>query len=515
MVQQSPGLFFGEHRQVLVDTGDPLNPIAQDLEGSSNERILLPAMQRAGQSLSQGEAPLWNSSARFGEPFGLSGAALYYPPFWLLLLDGGPWLLDLVIFLHSALACAFMYRFLRAITMSRYVAFLGGGSYGLGWFMTVAADRLPEAAAAALIPLVLERTWRCLFSRRRLRMSPLLGLSIAVMFMTTGSSTAWLGFWLSLATFGVGLRAIDSFDRRVAIKAMLVAGIVAATISAPVWLDNLQHAQERLEPANSPVRHLQPAGMMGVLAPSLFIDIQGQGPSIMREVNPGADPMELALYPGALVLYLVFLGLFRPKRTYQGLMWILVLGAGLFLALDGPIAESIDKLTGWSSDRPGASLVLVHLALVVLGSIAFENYLDSPNARRFSAPLTTGLCILIPAAFLCLCFLDSSKLHWLMQLFFTDASPRELARILEQIASRYMPHAIALGLIASVFVCWRRFGVLVFKPAVAILALGELVLVTFSEVPRTAEPRQVPKLAAELPGDEGRIITVGPRARAS
>lgn len=509
MVQQSPGLFFGKHRQTLEQSPDLLSPFSHDLEGSSNERILLPAMQRAGQSLAEGTVPLWNSSARFGEPFALSGAALYYPPFWLLMLDGGPWLLDLVIFLHSVLACGFMYRFLRSITMSRYVAFLGGGSYGLGWFMTVAADRLPEAAAAALIPLALERTWRCLFSRRRLSMAPLLGLSIGLMFMTTGSSTAWLGFWLCLATFAVALRAIDSFDRRVALKAFAVAILVAGTVSSPIWLDSLQHAGAKQVTASSPVRHLQPAGMMGLVAPGLFVDLQGAGPNILRDVNPGADPMELALYPGALVLYLVLLGLFRPKRTYQGLMWLFVLGAGILMALDGPIAEAIDALTGWSSDRPGATLVLVHLSLVILGSIAFENYLDSPNARRFSAPLTTTICIFLPASFILFCLLDSSRLEWFMQPYFADASASELARVLEKIVWRYAPHALALGLIALVFVSWRRFGVLVFKPAVAALALGELCMISLTEIPRSPEPRSVPKVASELPDEEGRIITVG------
>ena len=43
-------------------------------EAATNQTILLPAMISAAQVFAAGELPLWNSHARFGEPFSLSGA---------------------------------------------------------------------------------------------------------------------------------------------------------------------------------------------------------------------------------------------------------------------------------------------------------------------------------------------------------------------------------------------------------------------------------------------------------
>ncbi|MHC5072929.1 MAG: hypothetical protein ACYTGO_20840, partial [Planctomycetota bacterium] len=163
VLMHAPGLFLGQPRMLTRDQTKSL----QHREVSTNQNLLVPALQAAGRVASAGEVPLWNPYSRLGESFLSTGAPLLYPPFWLLMLDGGWRLLDLVLCLHTFLACMCMYRFLRNLPLSRYVSFVGGAMYGLGWCMTVQLDRLPQAAAAALVPLALAMTWRVLVSNRR------------------------------------------------------------------------------------------------------------------------------------------------------------------------------------------------------------------------------------------------------------------------------------------------------------------------------------------------------------
>ncbi len=199
-----PGLILGQHRAALDPAAMPpgasrtTQPKAF-AEATTNQAVVLPAMATAGDVLRGGELPLWNPRGRFGEPFSVSGAPVFYPPFWLLMLKDGHRLLDWVMFLHGCLGCLFMYRFLRVLPLSRYVAFLGGGSYGMGWFLTAQMDRIPEAAAAALLPLALEMTWRVLISRRRELFAGLLALAVTLMFLTGGSATATFGLLLCAA----------------------------------------------------------------------------------------------------------------------------------------------------------------------------------------------------------------------------------------------------------------------------------------------------------------------------
>src|SRR5690606_1396472 len=108
LLQQAPGIVFGSPRAPIDPTAIATGrTTAIDLssEPATNQTILLPAMQQAGQALARGSLPTWNPYARFGEPFAVSGAPIAYPPFWPLMLPDGDRWLDLVMLLHSALAC--------------------------------------------------------------------------------------------------------------------------------------------------------------------------------------------------------------------------------------------------------------------------------------------------------------------------------------------------------------------------------------------------------------------------
>src|SRR5690606_35483668 len=104
------------------------------------------------------------------------------------------------------------------LALSRFVAFLSGAMYGMGWFLTTQMDRLPHAAAAAILPLALEFTWRLLVAPNRHVWAVWLAVVVTAMFTTGGTGTAVLGSGLCVAMFGYGLWALDNDTRRKAVR---------------------------------------------------------------------------------------------------------------------------------------------------------------------------------------------------------------------------------------------------------------------------------------------------------
>lgn len=510
----APGLFFGLHRSVMraheYTPQSQSSPIDQTAEGATNQVLLFPALRQAGEVAAEGEVPLWNPNARFGEPFSFSGAPIWYPPYWIAMAGFGPWSLDLLLALHTILACIGMYRFMRIMPLSRYVSFLGGGAFGLGWFMTAGLDRLPEAAAAALLPFALECAWHCLSTRRSLRLFvPLLGLVIAMMFATGSTTTAWLGVLLCAAVMLFGLTAVERQHRILTIRMTGVAIVGAVLMAAPLWLDWLQHRSVvHTAPNTVEAPRLQATGLVGMVAPNAFVDLRGNGPEALRDVNAAADPLELLLYPGAFVLFLGLLGLLRPKRTYQKLFWLVVGGLGLMLAVASPLHDWI----GWSPDRPGAVLMLFHLAVVVLAGLSLETFLEAPMMRRHATHVACGLTFVSVGAFVTVFGMVPAWGDAVVTQLTGNSLPAQVTAAREHMFRWGLPAAIGSGALAALFCIWRRIGIPRFKPLLATFALADACLLALIGVPRVSEPIDVETYAAAVPVDpaqDARHVAVG------
>lgn len=494
VVQHAPGLFFG-HPRAAVDIARAA-PAELTRESATNDVLLAPAMRQAGAVVRLGSPPTWNPFTRLGEPFAASGANWLYPPFWLLALDGGRGLLDLLLCLHAALACVLAYRMLRTLSASRYSAFVAGGIYGLGWSMTVALDRLPEAAAIAWLPLVIDATWRCLFERRRARSAALLGIALAVMFTTGGTATAWLGATLVVTFLAVGLLAINRVDRSRALRAVGAGIGLCAAMTAPLWLHAWQYQDALATAATSAHGGIPAATLAGLFVPGLFHEMGAYG-NAMRAGAEGADPITLALYPGAITLFVGLLGLLRPKRTRQSLYWLAIAGIGLVFAARGTVGDLPREVFGLLPYRPGAELVLFQLGACVLTALALENFFDAPRARLVAASVAAGLVLTISLAAV-VTFLVVP--HWGAGLLRSvlDLDGPAPARASSAVALAILTPAITGSLLAIVFLVWRRLGILRFKAAVAVIALGEVVVLSLVHVPRTDTSALDTTLAANL-----------------
>ncbi len=506
VVMHAPGLFLGQPRMLTRHQSKDL----QHREVSTNQNLVMPALQAAGRVASQGEVPLWNPYARLGESFLSSGAPFLYPPFWLLMVEGGWRLLDLVLCMHTFIACMCMYRFLRNLPVSRYVSFIGGAMYGLGWCMTVQLDRLPQAAAAALLPLGLAMTWRLLVSDNRELYALLLAVAVALMFTTGGTGTALLGVFLCVVVFGFRFLALDRQDQGLSLRAGGGALAMAVLLTSPLWLYWTTHAADYASAGEGSTRHLQASGLvLGMFSPTAFGGITGDAPAALRDMNPHADPMELALYPGVAVLFLVLLGLLRPKRTAHGLLWILVGGVGLFMALDSPIAELIGRLSPWPPLSPGLGLVLLNVALVCMGSIALENFFEAPASRRFVVPVTAGVFLAGAALVGLVGYVFPGLGGWLVSLLSGNDISAEVQPAVAHLFLAFLQPLLFGCLIAGAFLCWHRIGVLRFKTLFAILAITDVMVVGFLHTPRTTFPDETSLLSARVPEQAGRIIIAG------
>lgn len=512
VLQHAPGVLLGQPRgavdPVAMADGRSASATPISAEAATNQTILLPGMRQAGEVVREGSWPLWNPYARLGEPFAVTGAPVQYPPFWPLMLEGGARWLDLVLLLHTALACALAYRMLRVLSVSRYGAFIGGGMYGLGWFLTTALDRLPEAAAAAWLPWIIERIWRLLLATRRGPAAALLGVAVAVPFLTGGLATATLGALLGVCGTVVGLIAIEREERRPATRAAAMAFGIAALLTAPLWLWALEHASAIAPRPDTPVAHLQVGGLVALLAPGMFGELGGITTASMHEVNPGAESLELALYPGALTLFVALMGLLRPKRTRLALFWILIAGGALLLAIDGPIAELWRSALPFGDDRPGAILAIFHLATVVLVALGLENFFDAPRARRFAVPAAAGTVLAASGAALFGLWLAPEVGGKVLSTLVGPTGSDDLAATVEHVGRAALFPMVSGSVIAIAFLLWRRMGILRFKAVLAAVALGELCLLALTHVPRVEQTTD-PTLAQLLPASGHRVLRVG------
>lgn len=435
-------------------------------EASVNGEVVLPALADAAAVLEGGEWPWWNPFARLGEPFMASGVQPLYPGFWPLLFFGAsalPWVLAL----HSALACVFMFRWLRALPASRFAAFLGGGFWGAGIFFQLQLQRLPEAAACAWLPLALEGVWRLTRPGRTPPFVAAVALGIAAMFATGAHATPAVGAGLCLVLGTCNLLCLHRSDRMPALFGLGLAGIGAALLAAPFWLDAIQNG--------TALEHGHSATGGGL--PSLFAALAPLHLTALAASSDGSDPFELALFPGTLVLMLLVLALVRPSPARPRWPWLAVAALGAAgNALDGKL--------------PGCSLALVQLAALVLACQGLDAFLEDPFRRPAAALGLAAGAAALGLVGLAACVLQPQ--------FLADCYARAVGLAASTAAERaaaagqaLLPTSLSLLLLGLAMLTWRRLGILRFKVTLAVLVFGELGYLAWAMAPQRAVPPDV------------------------
>ncbi len=471
-------------------------------EAGVTQGQLLPALADAAAVLARGDWPWWNPYARLGEPFTLSGLQPLYPGFWPLLWRpfGG---LPYVMAAHGTLAALLMYRFIRVQPCSRYVAFLGGGLWSLGWFFHAQLDRLPEAAACAWFPLALESAWRLTRPGSRRGATAGLAVALAAMAMTGGFAVTGVGLLALVLMTLWNLWRLGQSDRLASLRSLVLGAAIALLLSAPAWLDLLQFATvlQASDPGSAPIPL---AASLGVLSPTLLsADLLAQ----VQPDRPSPDSLAVALFPGTAALLFAVMGFVRPSPAQPRWPWLALAGLGLLLAVDAPGAGTLRDLTGLATARPGASLLLLHIGLLVLACNGLNAFLDAPYRRPVAIPLLATVCVLGAGTAAGAILLQpgpsgSAVLCWMGDL---DAGAMTAAA---EVARRaLLPTTCVLLLLGLMFLVWRRMGVLRFKLALAIVVLAEVA--TFASL--AAARRRVPSAPPTSIATQDRVLALDDR----
>ena len=474
-------------------------------EAAVTSSVFLPAIADAAAVLAQGEWPWWNPFARLGEPFTVSGLQPLYPGFWPLLWFGiGA--LPTVMALHGALASLLMYRFVRAQPTSRFVAFLGGGLWGLGWFFQAQLDRLPEAAACAWLPLCLESLWRLTRPGNRRGATAALAVGVAAMVMTGGFAVTRVALLALGLMTAWNIQRLGASDRLATLGSLAIGGLGALLLCAPAWLDWLQFAAV-LEPAD-PLGTPLPAGAVwGVLSPTLLSS------DALHELGPrlvARESLALALFPGTATLLFAVMGFVRPSPAQPRWPWLTLAALGLYLSVDAPGAGFLRDATGLASARPGATLLLLHLGLLVLACNGLNAFLDAPYRRPVAIPLLATASVLSAGAAAGALLLQpelsgGALLGWL------GGHGVDAIEAAAAVARRaLLPTTSVLLLLGLMFLVWRRMGVLRFKQALAAVVLAEVL--TFATLesarrPLPAAPLDTPVAQFDLAAP-GRVLAL-------
>ena len=404
-------------------------------DGFEGDLALARGMEAAHRVAADGGMPLWDPAGA-GAPLWARGAEMLYPPWWLLGTGDDAFWLPVLAALHAAIACALAFRFLRAQGRSRYASFVCGAAYGLGAHTGRMSGSLPELAALAWAPLVLELLLRLVRGERQRHLAPLLGPAIAWMFCTGGVATASCVLVVAIVWY-VGW----SMRERMRRAAMLTAGaaslFAAALLTAPMWLGAIELPRA---PLGEPTR---------------------------------VDALSNArLVCGPLLLFFAILGAMRRQRGAPTGRWLALALFGAAFAVGLPFVPSpLHGEAPWQR-TPDALWWPVHFALILLASNGLDDFLDLPLRRRAATIWTLVLAVVVaPAGFML-----GEHGTWLR-----------------------VEGAVLLAL-AALFLTWRALGILRFKTVVAAAAMAWLSVATLREHARAVRaPYPLPTIARVQP----------------
>ncbi|MEZ5962878.1 MAG: YfhO family protein [Planctomycetota bacterium] len=456
-----------------------VQPGAATGEAAVNGDIVLPTLADAATVLAGGEWPWWNPFARLGEPFMASGAQPLYPGFWPILF-GGVAALPWVLALHSALACVLMFRWLRALPASRYAAFLGGGLWGIGIFFQLQLLRLPEAAACAWLPLALEGTWRTTRPGRTPPYVAAIALGLAAMFATGAHATPRVGTGLCMALGAWNMLGLHRADRLPTLGHLGLAGVGACLLAAPFWLDAWQNASV-LEHGRTPGGSVPT--LVSALAPV----------SAMPGVQPRTDndALELALFPGTIVLLLLVMAFLRPSPSRPRWPWLAIAAVGFLAATEGPWSLVLREQLALDGRLPGCSLILLQLGVLVLACQGLDGFLETPFRRPAVALGVAASALMLGGGCIASLLLYPRALSgWFARVRASTDDPA-VAAVTEAVTQALLPTAVALVLLGITLLAWRRLGVLRLKVTLACIVFAEMVYLAWATAPQRVAPPEV------------------------
>lgn len=350
-----------------------------------------PFLVQTTRAILNGEWPIWNSDFLLGQPFvGDPLSMTTYPVFLILSVAFGPARgLTLGLWLHTALAALFTYRWLRTCERSYPAAVLGALTYACSCFMVRFFETSFWVATLCWFPAVL---WMI---ERAIRDHSVRAGTLAALFLGISALAGQVSFVIAFVGFlGVYILGRMSWSSsreprqwRWPLGLWLMVSAVGSLLSAVLTLPLIfalsqSHRSGGIPYAPIPIQQLATA-----IVPDFFGSPLTAGPS--QGAYWGAlNYSEGTLYSGLIATTLALIALFvvrRPETRWMGLI-----AAGLlYVIFDGPGVA-------WVMSWPGLNFIAVSrlqfmLPLVIGFLAAWAVDESSPQI----VPLLIGVGIVI------------------------------------------------------------------------------------------------------------------------
>ena len=314
---------------------------------------------------------------------------------------------NVVLLLSLVLSALAMHAFVRSVVGSEAGAYLAGLAWGFGSYRFAHLIHL-QLQSLYWMPLTFYLLHRLVAGRRR-RDAVLLGLVTGLQAVSSVYYALLGGIALVVAALALALTS-GRRSRRTLLSRLVLAGVLAAALAAPVAVVYLRVAQDQgfgrnlFEAAQGEATlgsYLQAPpgnllyGRTGLLRPPAGADTRRTGP-------------ERELFPGFLLTLLAFFGVragWRGDARPLAIAMTLVGVAGLMLSLgpDGirPVYAALHRFVfGFQAIRaPARFAVLVTFALAVLAALGLrELSRGSHGAGRTRRTVMVGVLIALAAA---------------------------------------------------------------------------------------------------------------------
>lgn len=416
--------------------------VHQPADGGDLASFLFPTYRFAAGELAQGRLPLWNPTLYGGAPLfaDVQAGWLYLPNLLIFLLwPTFPFAtLEWLAALHLWWAALGMYALLRTLRFGErqlvpVAALFGALAFGLSDPLLIHLGNLNLIAVLSWMPWVLAAFDRALRAPGRgwLRWSAVAGLLLALStFAGHAQSTLYIGLTLALLLFfTVLVQWRESTERtrlRPRVGALVVTGVLAALLAAPLLLPVLQHtpltARADFSYQDTVGYSLAPVQMIGAVAPGFF----GRGPALhwglwQRVELPYAGLAALLLAAAALLLT-------HDGRARRALLpWIgialvgLAVGLGIYAIAHGWLTQLLPFFGQLRA--PARALILWSLGLSVCAAVGLDMLMRRVGAvadggmAAWRALLRTGAVgwvgIVMPLVFLSLLLTQGNETAFL------------------------------------------------------------------------------------------------------
>lgn len=343
------------------------------------------------------QIPLWSNLIQSGYPFSanpLSGIAYIWG--WIAILFPLPAGINIVFVLHLTMAAFGMYFFLRAEGRSQYGSIFGAIALVLSTkvFAHFAAGHLSFLYAYFWTPWLFYFTKK-IGARNSSLYRFLAGMVIGFIICADARWGVPAGMlWLAYLFTHEG-KLSQKF------KTSLISGLIGLLTSSAMWLPLIEYVQYTsrysLTLAERSVYALNTANLLGLVIP-----------------NSGGLA-EWVLYPSAVVILMVILGLVLVQENKPIRFWYWVAGVAMLLSFGSqiPLLKYFFEIPGISLLRvPSRFAFLTVFSFAVISAFIIDYFLSNPKGYKFDrffflVPVTVFLVLFAAGA-----YLVTSKLAW-------------------------------------------------------------------------------------------------------